>query len=463
MENNRFLWDLFNTDDENVKTFKEILNKIKSVILIADDTSVVCYVNDTFLRVYEIKPEDIIGKRLKGNLILPDVIKEGKYINNIYLNNGKIGYVADLSQLNIEGKVIGGITSGRDVINIRNLNKEMLRYEQANKHLSTIVSRAYEAKYSFENIIGNSKIMQETIKFAKKAAKGDLDILITGESGTGKEMFAQAIHNASNRANGRFVALNCATVVPSLIESELFGYEDGAFTGAKKGGQIGLFEIANGGTIFLDEIGELTYDMQAKLLRVLQERTVRSVGGTKEIEIDIRVIAATNIDLKEKIRERCFREDLYYRLNVININLPVLQKRQGDIKLLAMEFLKEKSLKYNRNFTLHDEVLETLLKYTWPGNIRELRNVIEYAVNMCDEDNHIRITHLPLWLQPQIGNQTSGKLSEIIKEVEKQTILTYINKYGSSVNDKKKIAYELGISIATLYNKLREFGYTDDL
>ena len=453
------LRDIFNSDDEVVCIFKEILNTITCLILIADDDNIVCYVNDVFLRIYGMKREDIIGKKLNNNLVLPGVIKDRKNVNTTYLTNAKIGCVADLSQVIINGEVIGGITNGRDVSNIKRLNKEILRYEQTNKHLNKLVSRAYKANYSFEDIIGKSKIMQQTIKFAVKAAKGESNILITGESGTGKEMFAQAIHNASNRSEGRFVAVNCATMVPSLIESELFGYEDGTFTGAKKGGKIGLFEIANGGTIFLDEIGELGIDMQAKLLRVLQERTVRMLGGTSESEIDIRVIAATNNELKEKIRAGQFREDLYYRLNVININLPPLKQRSGDVKLLAEEFIKEKSIQYNRNFEFEHEAKETLILYTWPGNIRELRNAVEYAINMCDEDDSIKTTNLPHWLQPQNKGQTTGKLSELTKEFEKQTIELYLNKYGYSVSAKKKIANELGISIATLYNKLREFGY----
>lgn len=458
-KNSTLLRDVFNSDDEIVSIFKTILNTITCLLLVADDDNIVCYVNDAFLRIYGLKKEDILGKKLSDNTVLPKVIKDKKNVITTYLSNAKIGYVADLSQLILDGQVIGGITNGRDVSNIKNLNKEILRYEQANKHLNKMVSRAYEAKYLFEDIIGESKIMHETMRFAEKAAKGESNVLLTGESGTGKEMFAQAIHNASNRSKGRFVAVNCATMVPSLIESELFGYEEGTFTGAKKGGKIGLFEIANGGTIFLDEIGELGIDMQAKLLRVLQERTVRTLGGTSESEIDVRVVAATNIDLKEKIKGGHFREDLYYRLNVININLPALKRRTGDVKLLADEFLKEKSIKYNQNFELEHEAKEAMILYTWPGNIRELRNAIEYAVNMCEGDGIIKIDHLPLWLQSQNKGQTTGKLSELTKEFEKQTIELYLNKYGNCVSDKKKIAHELGISIATLYNKLREFGY----
>jgi transcriptional regulator with PAS, ATPase and Fis domain len=456
------LWDVFHSDDEKTKIFKEILNTINSLILIADTDTKVCYVNDTFLRVYGTKPEDIVGKKLKHSLKLPEVIKDGKKLNFSYLDNAKIGCVADLSQLILDGKVIGGITNGRDVTNIRKLNSEIQRYENANKKLKKLVSQAYEARYSFEDIIGNSKVMQEAIKFASKAAKGDSNILITGESGTGKEMVAQAIHNGSNRSEGKFVAVNCAAIVPSLIESELFGYEEGAFTGAKKGGKIGLFEIANGGTIFLDEIGELGLEVQAKLLRVLQERAVRMVGSVNVNDIDVRVIAATNKDLKEKIREGLFREDLYYRLNVINVNLPTLQQRRCDIQLLAKEFLKEKSLQYSKAFEYDDETLDALLQYNWPGNIRELRNAVEYAVNMCDDDNRITINNLPLWLQPQNKRQTSGKLSELTKEFERHTIESYLKKYGTTVTAKKKIAAELGISIATLYNKLREYGYVDE-
>ncbi|NPV90142.1 MAG: sigma 54-interacting transcriptional regulator [Firmicutes bacterium] len=451
------LGDYFTRKKSAEQGLISILDSIDSAILITDENTVVCYVNDAFTRVFGTKPERIIGKslnnlRLKQTVLLPDVIKSGKRINGFYRPDAEC--FLDAIPIIVDNKIIGGIATGKDVKEICRLNDELQRNVKKYKSLVKTASRAYEAKYTFKDIIAESEIMQEALNLAMKGAKGESNILITGESGTGKEMVAQAIHNYGKRSNGKFVAVNCAAIAPSLVESELFGYEEGAFTGAKKGGKIGFFEITAGGTIFLDEIGELSLDIQAKLLRAIQERTIRKVGATNEIPFDARVIAATNKDLKERIREGNFREDLYYRINVVNIHLPPLRQRKGDIQLLAQAYLQRYSQNNNRRYEFADEINPVFLQYTWPGNIRELCNVIEHAINVCDGEDRILVSHLPDSLQSLKVKQNTGKLSDLIQEYEKQILLTYLNKYGRSVNAKKQIANELGISLATLYKKL---------
>lgn len=252
---------------------------------------------------------------------------------------------------------------------------------QQHKLRSQLLNKGYRAKYTFDDIIGESHSIVKTKEIAIRMSKTDAPILITGESGTGKELFAQSIHNSSNRNNFPFVAVNCAALPESLLESELFGYEDGAFTGAKKGGKLGLFEFAHGGTLFLDEIEEMSLNLQAKLLRVLQEKEVMRIGGDSLINVDVRIIAATNEDLKELVKKGAFRKDLYYRLNVLPLSIPPLRERGKDI-LLLIEKIKQD---LNSNFEMSLELKELFLRHTWEGNVRELRNYIEYLTCIGSE------------------------------------------------------------------------------
>ncbi|HHW03054.1 MAG TPA: sigma 54-interacting transcriptional regulator [Thermoanaerobacterales bacterium] len=264
--------------------------------------------------------------------------------------------------------------------------------DMGSKLRRTLIKKGYIAKYKFSDILGSSTVMKNTVNIAKKLAKVDLSVLIQGESGVGKELFASSIHNESSRSNGPFLAVNFSALSENLAESELFGYEEGAFTGAKRGGKIGLFEQANGGTIFLDEIGDTSLNIQAKLLRVLQEREIMRVGGTEIIPVDVRVIAATNKDLSKMCREGKFREDLYYRLKVLYLKIPPLRDHKEDIDELIQYFL----LKNGRpDLILSDEVKKILYAHKWPGNVRELENTIEYMVAVCD-GNLIDINHIPL-------------------------------------------------------------------
>ena len=310
-------------------------------------------------------------------------------------------------------------------------------------------------KYSFDNIIGNSKSIQEAIALAKKVAVTDTTVLLLGETGTGKEVFAQAIHQGSNRKLKPFVAINCSAFSKELLESEIFGHKAGAFTGAIKD-KKGLFEEANDGTIFLDEIGEMNHDLQAKLLRVLEAGEFIKVGDTKTIKVNVRVIAATNRDLKKEIEEGIFREDLFYRLSAFQIMLPPLRERVKDIELFAEHFAQQFSVKINkRNAKLSSDYLQKLKGHTWKGNIRELKNVIERSVILSNSDE-LTIDTLPFEIQNTVETTSKGKtLSAFdLTSVEKLHIQKVLNY---TKGNKAEAARLLNIGIATLYRKIDEY------
>ncbi len=309
-----------------------------------------------------------------------------------------------------------------------------------------------EDHYRFENIITKSPKMQRVIEIIKVVARSNATVLITGESGTGKELVARAIYSQSNRHNKPFIAVSCAALPESLLESELFGHEKGSFTGAyaqKKG----KFEFAGGGTLFLDEIGEMSANIQVHLLRVLEEKEFTRVGGNEPIKVDVRVISATNKDLRKAIEKQEFREDLYYRLNVVNIELPPLRERKEDIPILAEHFLNKFASENRKEVSgFSPEAMEFLLCYDWPGNIRELENAIERVVILA-KDSLIAIDDLPQE-NLSLGYSTTSKKS--IKEVEKEHILNVLRKTGDNYSEAARI---LGISRMTLYNKAKEYGF----
>jgi transcriptional regulator with PAS, ATPase and Fis domain len=307
-----------------------------------------------------------------------------------------------------------------------------------------------QAKYTVTNIIGESESVKQIKKMVSVAGLNDSAVLVQGESGTGKEIIAQAIHNYGPRREGPFVALNCAALPITLIESELFGYEDGSFTGASKGGRPGKFEMANGGTLFLDEIGDMPLDVQSKLLRVLQQKCVVRVGGFKEIPIDVRIISATNKNLAEMIDEKNFREDLYYRINVINIVSPPLRDRENDIDLISDFILKRHNLVNGSHKTLSEEARKRLNEWEWPGNIRELENTIEYAYCMA-EGSVILPENLPNKISKGIKLvKEIGVMS--LKQAEIIAVQNALDHTSGNVSQAAKI---LGIGRNTLYDKIR--------
>jgi transcriptional regulator with PAS, ATPase and Fis domain len=340
-------------------------------------------------------------------------------------------------------KIVGNIITIYNTRDIKKIVRTMMGYDHNN--------------IQFSGIIGKSQVFDITKHRAEVAAKSRSTILIRGESGTGKELFARSIHNCSPMHNGPFIAINCAAIPETLLESEFFGYDGGAFTGAKKEGKPGKFELADGGTLFLDEIGDMPLYLQAKLLRVLQERRIQRVGGLKDIKVNVRIIAATNKDLEKIVSENRFREDLFYRLNVIPIFIPPLSERREDIPILIEHFINKYNLFLNKNIESIDEVAEKIfMSYSWPGNVRELENALEYAMNM-ENGKVVMASSLPGHLANEIlltyKEQTS--LEDRINNYEKTILLEEIKKYGVSLQAKKMVAEDLQIGIATLYRKLK--------
>ena len=330
---------------------------------------------------------------------------------------------------------------------------------------SKIIQDAYNImnvnlNIDFNHIIGESKEINEVKELAKNVAKSKSTIMLRGESGTGKELFARAIHNESPRSNEPFIAINCASIPENLLESELFGYEEGAFTGASKSGKIGKFELANNGTLFLDEIGDLPLHLQPKLLRVLQEESFTKLGGKDLISVNFRLITATNQNLEEMVEKGQYRDDLYYRLSVIPIEIPPLKDRGEDINILSKYGLQKYMQKLNKsNIVFSDEVKDIFRSYSWPGNIRELENCIEYLVNTI-KGNVIMKSDLPKNLQNFGANDNrriNASLKDIMDDYENKVIKGLIKEYGATAEAKVKISEILDINLATLYRKLNKY------
>ncbi len=326
---------------------------------------------------------------------------------------------------------------------------EKVQLQKRVQHLEEQIGK----RYAFENILGTSRAIKEAIDLAKKVAPTDTTVLLSGETGTGKEVFAQAIHQGSKRSGKLFMALNCSAFTKDLLESEIFGHKAGAFTGATRD-KRGLIEEANGGTLFLDEIGEMHVDLQAKLLRVLETNEFIKVGDTKSTKVNVRIIAATNRDLKEEIKEGKFREDLFYRLNVFSIQLPALRERKEDVLLLAAFFLKIFAEKTNKRVTgMSKEFIERMQQQQWKGNIRELKNVIERAVILADGPE-LKAEHLPLDIQQSLAANSSSFDLTGIERAHIQKVLNYTK------GNKTKAAELLGIGLTTLYRKLEDYEIT---
>ena len=451
-----------------------ILDSIYDGILVVDAQSVVTYVNPEYLRIVQIKASDIIGKPLRSvrpGALLPDVVASGLAVEGAYRREGTIEYVVDMSPIINEGKVVGGISVVKDVTEVKRLAEELERFQRSNKQLRSSIRRINTARYTFDDIMFESPVMGQILSRAKNMAVSNAGVLITGESGTGKEVFAQAIHNASSRSRGPFLALNCATLSPSVIESELFGYGDGAFTGAKRGGKAGFFEVAEGGTLFLDEVTELPLHAQAKLLRVLQERTVRRVGETDEIPMNVRVITASNRNIVDLVSKGFFRTDLFYRLNTLCLDLPPLRDRGQDALALALFFFRKFVGLPPDKGSLANGVVTAFLQYPWPGNIRELRNIVEYAVHIGARER-MESKHLPqhIFANPRKEEATqftiegdddsatgSMSLVHIAMKAERDAIAAKLREHGIALESKKRIAKELGVSLTTLYAKINKY------
>lgn len=389
---------------------------------------------------------------LRPGARLPDVLASGKPVLHITRKEIEDFYFVNMYPIYAQGDLVGGVSVVTFLEDAYQARDELEAMEARSRQVLRSINRANGAWYTFGDIVAVTPASAQVKELAQRIAATDATVLLESESGTGKELYAQAIHNASPRQEGVFVAINCSNFNANTLESELFGYAEGAFTGAKKGGKVGLFEAANGGTLFLDEVSEMDIRFQAKLLRVLQEHRVRPVGAVKELDVDVRVIAACNADLNAYVAEGKFRRDLYYRLNTFPIHIPPLRERPGDIPTLAEALLAQFSRKLRRPLRMTSEALEVLLGHSWPGNVRELRNVLEFAAYLSP-DGAVLPESLPGdLLCTQKGPPLT--LAQRVKEFERREALKAVERHGSTTQGKRAAAAELGISLASLYNKL---------
>lgn len=454
---------------EQITDLNEMQTKLEAIfyssneaISVVDEFGRGIMINPAYTRITGLTEDQIIGKPAttdiaEGESVHMKVLKTRRAVRGVPMLVGpnKKEVIVNGAPVIVDGKLKGSVGVIHDVSEIKGLNRELNRARQ--------IIRTLEAKYSFEDIIGQADVMKIAMEQAKLAAKTPATILLRGESGTGKELFAHAIHNASDRKYNKFIRVNCGALSESLLESELFGYEEGAFTGAKRGGKRGLFEEAHNGSIFLDEIGELTMSTQVKLLRVLQENEITRVGGTKAIPINVRVIAATNVNLEKGMVNGIFREDLFYRLNQMPIYIPSLQKRKEDIGVLSSRLIEKINQEYGRNVEgLTERALERLKEYEWPGNVRELDNILRRAIIFIGyHENLIDAPHLLELNKPKSENvsdtsvlDVDGTLSEMVEKYEKEVILQSLKK---NEGNKTLTAKQLGLSIRNLYYKLDKY------
>lgn len=393
---------------------------------------------------------------LRPGARLPEVLATGKPILHApRMEKQDEIYFVNMYPIFQDGEMVGGLSVVTFLKDAYAFQTELEQYEKRNKQVLHRVNKANSARYTFDSIVAVGENVQAVKALAQKAAETDATVLLASESGTGKELYAQAIHNASARKNEVFVPINCANFNANTLESELFGYVEGAFTGAKKGGKIGLFEAANGGTLFLDEVSEMDYSLQAKLLRAIQEGRIRPVGGVQEIEVDVRLISASNADLNTYIQQGRFRRDLYYRLSTFQIHIPPLRDRRQDIPALTDVVLSELSKKLKRSITITQEARRCLALHDWPGNVRELRNVLEFSAYLSDNGAIVRDS-LPEHIVRPAVEQPEISLAQRVRVFERAEISKLLLKNGADLAGKKETARQLGISLATLYNKLAD-------
>lgn len=444
---------------QKIPLFDTIINSLHDGVLITDHEGYIKYVNTSYLRLTGVTSSAVLNKKVqvvRKGARLPEVLETGKALLGVRRKVNEVEYIADINPIFFNDKVVGAISVIRDITEVVALSNKLNDYTHRVLELRNKVKEIHQARYRFDDIISRSKEMEKTKDRARRVAASDVSVLILGESGSGKELFAHAIHNASSRCNSPFVPINCAAFSPQLLSSELFGYEEGAFTGAMKGGKLGLFEIANGGTLFMDEIGDMEYELQSKLLRVLETGEFMRIGGTKPIKVDVRIISATNRDISRLIHEVKFREDLYYRLNVISLETTPLRMRLQDIAPLVEHFLDKHSKRLKKRYTASDATIEILKQYHYPGNVRELFNIIEFAAS-TSETEEIAPKDLPIFSKVRTQPSLRRALAHTTRASEKEAIADALKSFGKSLEGKRKAASHLGISIATLYNKIRQY------
>lgn len=438
--------------EEKANRFRVVLDNISDGVISVDKKGRVTTINKVASRVYNCNPDKMIGQSLK-NLDLPEyaILKclDGVKLNNVKQNlitsKGRYQYISTCKPIrDSSGLIVGAVEIAKDM--------------QSVKRMAQSISEP--RKVGFSDIVGDNGIIKEAIAFAQKIASTDAAVSIRGASGTGKEIFARAIHSASNR-QGPFIPINCAALPEQLLESELFGYSGGAFTGGRKEGKVGLFELAHNGTVFLDEISDMPLGSQAKLLRVIQEKAVRRVGGSEEIRINARLITATNKNLERLVEEKAFRQDLYYRISVLPIHIPPLSQRLEDIVPLVEHFLFQVASKLEKKVPiLSSRALEKLSRHDWPGNVRELKNVVNRAAILCEGDiidvDCVLFSHelSQNTIGPPVGKRMDSRpLKAQVAELEKKIITETLQSAGSV----RKSARVLKISHPALLKKMQKY------
>jgi len=435
--------------------FYAIMDSISEGLICVNNEGIVTDINLFARKLLSLKENDIMGKSINTILCkeyrdkIVRAVKRGRKYEeeeiNFNLNKRKkILCIATITPINdhVTNKLEGVVITFKEAKVIHNL-------------INKIVGA--EARFTFNDILGNSENIKDAIKLAKKCARHDTTVLLQGESGTGKELFAQSIHNTSSRRNKPFIFLNCGAIPRELVASELFGYVEGAFTGAKRGGHPGKFELADGGTIFLDEIGDMPLDAQTNLLRVLETRQVVRVGGHEVIPVDVRVIAATHKDLEREFELGNFRQDLYYRLNVMPIKIPPLRERKEDVKLFIDYFIEKYTDKMSKEIKdINDSFYRGMTSYNWPGNVRELQNVMQHVINIIEKDDILSYKHLPNYMKPSNLTKSLGISDKLLslEDVEKITIEKTIREVEGNIALASRI---LGISRSSLYRKIYKY------
>ncbi|HHW38629.1 MAG TPA: sigma 54-interacting transcriptional regulator [Bacillales bacterium] len=445
-----------------------ILESMEDPIIVVLKDSTIAYVNLAYSRAFNVPIEKLIGKKLaniEAKARILEVLKNGNPLINdySYVYSLKKNIYANITPLEENGKLIGAVTIMKDINEILKLQEELEKYKKYSIQLEGQLD-----KNNFVLLESQVSVMQSAVNIARKVAGSDVTVMLNGESGVGKEIFAKAIHQTSTRKDKPFIPINMASIPENLLESELFGYEEGAFSGSRKGGKKGLMELANEGTLFLDEIGEISMNIQAKLLRVIQEKTFHRLGGTKNYPLNARLICATNRNLYKLINEGKFREDLYYRLNVVPIEIPPLRERLQDIPYIVSNILNSLITKYNKPVTFNDEIYDVFKRYDWPGNIRELTNVLERMIAVSTK-SYLVTEDIPETIKRSIHNYqysssqvrinvppSDQDLNKLLESTEKKKLIEVMESSKNRTEAIKK----LGISRKAFYSKLKKYGIT---
>ncbi len=456
-------------DEFEACELEEIIEASHDGLFISDGSGKAIMVNSAWERICGIPRDFVVGKNAQ------DLVKEGYYSRSSVIAAIEAGEKASIMLEMLKGDKKGQkilataiplkdksgnirrvVANIRDITEIICLKKELEETQNLNQvYAAELEQMRLQQTIKNCDLIAISEVTKRAVEMAVQVSKVDTIVLITGESGVGKEVIADTIHRLSVRANGPLIKINCGAIPDNLLESELFGYESGSFTGARKQGKPGMFELASGGTLFLDEVGDISFNLQGKLLRAVQDQSIMRVGGIKPIFVDARIIAATNKNLQSMLVKGSFREDLYYRLNVVSIEIPPLRERLEDIPLLSLFFLDRINKKYNYNKSIAPNVIDHFLTYSWPGNIRELENVIERMMVMT-EDAEIQTKHLPYNIRNQAFSEDTDEginLKRSIESTEKQLFERALTKYNST----REMAKALNIDQSTVVRKMKKY------